>query len=213
MKRKEKSKMPTTNRKTATRLLLINWAKFQKTIIRLDGSVFLTGVNSSGKSTILDAITFMLTGNTSFNIMASKGSGDDRSVLKYIRGDADDNGPDHCLRKGEVVSYIAMEFDDPLAGAPLVVGVNIEAADETKETHMWFASKDTQLEDIGFCKEENGKLYVTPRCQLTVKGQRVKVSEFFMRYEKGTAQILRALGLRCEVDKYRKKRGFWHNRG
>ena len=52
------------NRKTATKLLLVQWARFQNECIRLEGSTLLTGVNGSGKSTVLDAMTYLLTGNT-----------------------------------------------------------------------------------------------------------------------------------------------------
>ena len=52
------------NRKTATKLLLINWSRFQRITVRLEGSTLFTGVNGSGKSTILDAMTYLLTGNT-----------------------------------------------------------------------------------------------------------------------------------------------------
>ena len=55
------------NRKTATKLLLVQWARFQNECIRLEGSTLLTGVNGSGKSTVLDGMTYLLTGNTQFN--------------------------------------------------------------------------------------------------------------------------------------------------
>ena len=44
------------NRKTAKRLLLINWSCFQNEIIELGSSTLFTGVNGTGKTTILDAI-------------------------------------------------------------------------------------------------------------------------------------------------------------
>ena len=46
-----------TNRKTATKLLLVQWSRFQNVSMRLEGSTLFTGVNTSGKSTILDAMT------------------------------------------------------------------------------------------------------------------------------------------------------------
>ena len=54
----------TQNRKTATKLLLVQWSRFQNVSIKLEGSTLFTGVNGSGKSTILDAMTYLLTGNT-----------------------------------------------------------------------------------------------------------------------------------------------------
>ena len=55
------------SRKSATKLLLVNWSRFSNVPIALEGSTLFTGVNGSGKSTILDAMTYMLTGNTQFN--------------------------------------------------------------------------------------------------------------------------------------------------
>ena len=57
----------TQNRKTATKLLLVQWSRFQNVCIKLEGSTLFTGVNGTGKSTILDAMTYVLTGNTQFN--------------------------------------------------------------------------------------------------------------------------------------------------
>lgn len=85
------------NRKTATRLLLINWSRFQRVTVHLEGSTLFTGVNGSGKSTILDAMTYLLTGNTQFNKAARDR---DRTVLAYVRGDTKSNGLDRYLRRG-----------------------------------------------------------------------------------------------------------------
>ena len=72
------------SRKSATKLLLVNWSRFSNVSIALEGSTLFTGVNGSGKSTVLDAITYMLTGNTQFNKAAQDR---DRNVVSYVRGD------------------------------------------------------------------------------------------------------------------------------
>ena len=49
-------------RKTAKKLLLLNWSCFQNVCIELGSSTLFTGVNGTGKTTILDAmLTFMET--------------------------------------------------------------------------------------------------------------------------------------------------------
>ena len=193
------------NRKTATKLLLINWSRFQRITVRLEGSTLFTGVNGSGKSTILDAMTYLLTGNTQFNKAAKDR---DRSVTAYVRGDTKSNGEERFLRNGAVVSYVAMEFWSPTEKNPLVVGVGIEstsAADtEINVSASWFVCADARVEDINFSKIEDGKLYVTPVHQLAVKGKRLKAADIMGR-DKGTEQILRTLGLRCDVKQYRAK--------
>ena len=95
------------SRKSATKLLLVNWSRFSNVSIALEGSTLFTGVNGSGKSTILDAMTYMLTGNTQFNKAALDR---DRNVVSYVRGDTKSEGKNRFIREGEVTSYIAMEF-------------------------------------------------------------------------------------------------------
>ena len=77
------------NRKSAKKLLMVQWSRFQNVCIELEGSTLVTGVNGSGKSTVLDAMTYLLTGNTQFNKAAKDR---DRTVLGYVRGDTRSNG-------------------------------------------------------------------------------------------------------------------------
>lgn len=192
----------TQNRKTATRLLLVQWSRFQNVCIRLEGSTLFTGVNGSGKSTILDAMTYVLTGNTQFNKAAKDR---DRTVKAYVRGDTKSNGTMRYLRSGQIVSYIAMEFWSPVEQEHIVTGVCIESPDEVSSpTSSWFVCKNASIDDINFVNIDGKNLYVTPKSLLQLKGVRMKSAEFMGR-ERGTEQILRALGLRCEVSKYRSK--------
>lgn len=192
----------TQNRKTATKLLLVQWSRFQNVSIKLEGSTLFTGVNGSGKSTILDAMTYLLTGNTQFNKAAKDR---DRTVKGYVRGDTKSNGTMRYLRQGQIISYVAMEFWSPSEQENMVIGVCIESQDEVSNpTSSWFICKNTTIEDINFVNIEGKNLYVTPKSLLQLKGVRMKSAEFMGR-ERGTEQIVRALGLRCEVGKYRSK--------
>ena len=190
------------NRKNATKLLLVQWSRFQKLCVKLEGSTLFTGVNGSGKSTILDAMTYLLTGNTQFNKAAKDR---DRTVLAYVRGDTKSNGPSRYLRSGEVVSYIAMEFWSPTENEFLVVGVCMESANEvTQPKGSWFVCKNVKIEQINFTKTEGKFLKICPRNELSVNGHPLKSADFFGR-DRGVEQVLRALGLRCNVTKYRSK--------
>lgn len=189
------------SRKSATKLMLVNWSRFSNVPIVLEGSTLFTGVNGSGKSTVLDAMTYMLTGNTQFNKAAQD---KDRTVVSYVRGDTKSEGKDRFIREGEVTSYIAMEFWAPLEKQYLVVGVCIEYINETSSTKKWFLFKNTKMDECRFYTVKDKEVTVYPRHELTVKGRKIPGGEFMNR-DKGTEQILRALGLRCGVDKYRSK--------
>ena len=189
------------NRRTATKLRLIQWSRFQNVQVRLEGSTLFTGVNGSGKSTILDAMTYLMTGNTQFNLAAKD---KDRTVISYVRGDTKSNGKSRYLRTGEVVSYIAMEFYSPVDDNTFVTGVCMESPNETDCKSYWFVLPDVKMEDIAFTSIQGKNLTVFPRNQLAVKGDPMKMSAFMSR-DKGVSQVARAMGLRCDVVKYRKK--------
>lgn len=190
------------HRKTARKLALIQWSCFQCEIAQMSGSTLFTGVNGSGKSTILDAISYLLTANTQFNLAAKDR---DRTVRGYVRGDTKSNGRDQYLRNGEVVSYIAMEFFSETDGNSFVIGVCIESPGVAdKCTPYWFILKDTVLEDVEMTQEKDHKLYVLPRKELKVRGKLLRMSDFLGR-DKAKQQIARALGLRCDAEKYRGK--------
>ena len=50
-------------KKILTRIQLVNWHYFQNERISLNGSTLISGENTAGKSTILDAIQLVLTTN------------------------------------------------------------------------------------------------------------------------------------------------------
>lgn len=189
------------NRKTATKLLLVQWSRFQNECIRLEGSTLFTGVNGTGKTTILDAMTYLLTGNTQFNKAAKDR---DRTVAAYVRGDTKSNGAERYLRNGEIVSYIVMEFWSPVENNYMVIGVCIESANDLSYKSSWFICRNASMEQKDFAVVENKTIRFTPRNELVVGRRKMKSADFMGR-DKGVEQVLRALGLRCDAGKYRSK--------
>lgn len=59
--------------KTLTKIKLINWHGFYDEILDVKGAVLFTGDNGCGKSTIIDALCFLLTGGeeNKFNTAAN----------------------------------------------------------------------------------------------------------------------------------------------
>ena len=191
------------NRKTAKRLLLINWSCFQNEVISLGSSTLFTGVNGTGKTTILDAMSYLITANTQFNKAADDNG---RNVTAYIHGDRKTNGADRYLRPGNVTSYIAMEFYDPLISDYHVIAVCMESRSESdRAVSQWIIREKCRLEDFNFSSVENGKLIVTSKNNLTFKSIPLKGADFFGR-EKAIPQLTRQLGIRTtDYKKYKEK--------
>lgn len=191
------------NRKTAKRLLLVNWSCFQNEIISLGSSTLFTGVNGTGKTTILDAMSYLITANTQFNKAADDNG---RNVTAYIHGDRKTNGADRYLRPGNVTSYIAMEFYDPLISDYHVIAVCMESRSESdRAISQWIIREKCRLEDFNFSSVENGKLIVTSKNNLTFKSIPLKGADFFGR-EKAIPQLTRQLGIRTtDYRKYKEK--------
>ncbi len=191
------------NRKTAKRLLLVNWSCFQNEIIKLGSSTLFTGVNGTGKTTILDAMSYLITANTQFNKAADDNG---RNVTAYIHGDRKTNGSDRYLRPGNVTSYIAMEFYDPLISDYHVIAVCMESRSESdRAISQWIIRERCRLEDFNFSSVENGKLTVTSKNNLTFKNIPLKGADFLGR-EKAIPQLTRQLGIRTtDYRKYKEK--------
>ena len=64
--------------------------------------------------------------------------------------------------------------------------------------------KDSRLDDFDFCYIKDGKYYTHSKSNLLFKGRRIKGKDF-KGEERGTEELLRKLGLRCDVAKYRSK--------
>lgn len=127
--------------KTLKKLKIINWHYFWNETIDFGGINFLTGLNASGKSTLIDAIQVLLLGDTSgrfFNKAAMDKS--NRTLKGYLRGELGDNldGGFHYLRNGRFSSYIAMEFFDDKNATSFTMGIVFDIYDDGEEEHRFF---------------------------------------------------------------------------
>lgn len=130
--------------KWLTGIKLVNWHYFVNETIRLRGSALLTGDNGSGKSTIFDAVQFVLIADqrrVRFNVSAHDET--NRDLLGYLRcrtgrDDPEGGNSEGYLRSGDFTSYVALEFHDASRGEPFLVGAAIDTFAGVPDTPQFF---------------------------------------------------------------------------
>lgn len=134
--------------KKLCRIRLINWHYFVNETINVNGSFLISGENTAGKSTILDAIQLVLTtNNRKFNTAANEKSS--RDLKGYVRCKTG-NEDSTYIRTGSVITYVALEFYEEKTAKYFTLGVKIDSPDEeSKLTTKWF-SEECRLEDLSF---------------------------------------------------------------
>lgn len=135
-------------KKILTKIRLINWHYFVNETVNVSGAFLISGENTAGKSTLLDAIQLVLTTNQrKFNTAANEKS--KRHLKGYVRCKTG-NEDSAYLRKGSIISYVALEFYEEKTGKSFVLGVKIDSPDEESSLiTRWFREEGT-LEDLTF---------------------------------------------------------------
>lgn len=127
--------------KLLKKLLLINWHYFSHQMIEFEQLNYMTGVNASGKSTIIDALQLVLFGDTAgryFNKSASGKSA--RTLDSYLCGELSDNadGGYRYLRSGRFTSYVVTEWYDDVKRRSLTFGGVFDVYSTNDKTARFF---------------------------------------------------------------------------
>lgn len=135
-------------KKLLTRVRLINWHYFENETISLNGAALVSGENTAGKSTVLDAIQLVLTTNTrKFNTAANeKGN---RDLRGYVRCKIGNIGETY-LRKNAVISNVALEFFEEKTNKYFVIGVHMTSPDEESTVATKWYVEECRLEALAF---------------------------------------------------------------
>lgn len=134
--------------KRLTGIRLINWHAFKDETIEIKNSTLLSGENGAGKSTVLDAVQFILTcSKNNFNKAANENS--KRSLSGYVRFKTgkEDN---EFERSGDISAHVALEFYEESKKSYFVIGAVIDSASETSEKVLWYRAEKCKLEDLIF---------------------------------------------------------------
>lgn len=143
--------------KKLTGIRLINWHAFQDETIPINNSVLLTGENGVGKSTILDAIQFVLTcSKNNFNKAANENS--KRNLIGYVRYKTGKEDKEY-EREGNVSSHVALEFYEELKNNYFIIGAVIDSSSSTSDPKvLWYRMEGKKLDDIDYINKHNDPL-------------------------------------------------------
>ena len=144
--------------KKLNRLLLINWHYFSKQLIDFGDINFLTGSNTAGKSTIIDALQVVIMGETrssAFNRAASKKS--ERTLYSYLIGSMGEDVESgiKSLRGGkDFSSYIVAEFYDNIKDECFCFGAAFDVYSDGTDTKKRFFYLKDHIPDTKFTADK-----------------------------------------------------------
>lgn len=143
-------------KKVLTRIQLVNWHYFQNERISVHGSTLISGENTAGKSTVLDAMQLVLTTNTRRFNMAANEKGN-RNLRGYVRCKVGNIGETY-LRKNVVPANVALEFYEEKNDRYFVMGVHMTSFDEESPVITKWYLEECRLENLSFLVEKRPAL-------------------------------------------------------
>lgn len=130
--------------KKLTGIRLINWHYLVDQTLDVEGSLYLFGKNESGKSSVLDAIQFVLVGDlrrVRFNASAQEEGRSGRDLAGYCLCKVGEE-----YQRAEATAYVALQFADA-DDSPFLVGAVVDAHSDGREDHAFFIINDQALAD------------------------------------------------------------------
>lgn len=141
---------------TLERVRLVNWHYFRDDAIAFGNFSLLSGDNASGKSTIIDAIQFVMASDLR-KVRFNAAAGDRRSgrdLAGYVRCKLGSDSTDYL--RGDAVGHVMLEFSD--GGASFSAGACVEAwKDGRVATRFWIAD-DRPVASVAVSSERGAPL-------------------------------------------------------
>jgi uncharacterized protein YPO0396 len=154
--------------KKLTKIRLINWHYFANETINVKNNILITGQNATGKSTIIDAVAFVITaGDQIFNLAANEKS--KRDLRGYVKCKLGIDNKEY-LREGDTTGHISLEFYDEAKQEYFIVGSVIDIFGEVLPPKVIFYHVKGMMTDDLFIDEEN-------RIKTTVLFKKAKKAE------------------------------------
>lgn len=136
------------------RLRLVNWHYFQDETLEFGKQTLISGRNSAGKSTIIDALQVLFIADQRqirFNPAAHEEA--KRTLINYLRGKI---GSDEktFVRERDFTSYILGEFADEKTHKTFVIGTVMDVYSDNKIDDEFFIIPDLALDELEIDKEK-----------------------------------------------------------
>lgn len=136
------------------KIKLINWHLFVNTTINVDGNILITGENATGKSTLMDAIYYVLSGGDQTNFNKAANEGGQRNLETYMRGKLGLEKTPFLRRESDVVSYIILEFEDEKRKHSMMLGCEMEIASFAQPKSHFFIINNYRIKEEDFIKNK-----------------------------------------------------------
>ena len=137
-----------------TKIKLINWHIFSNNTIELDGNTLITGENASGKSTLMDAIYFVLSAGDDKHFNKAANEMGKRDLESYLRGKLGSENQMYLRSGTDVIGYVILEFTDNKNKNHMVLGAEIEIASSVMKKPNFFVINNYSINDDDFIKNK-----------------------------------------------------------
>ncbi len=136
------------------KIKLINWHIFTNNTIDVDGNILITGENASGKSTLMDAIYYVLSGGDQYHFNKAANESGQRNLETYMRGKLGSEKNPYLRPQNDVVSYIVLEYEDEKRRHSMVLGCEMEIIASTQPKNHFFVINNCKINDEDFIKDK-----------------------------------------------------------
>ena len=136
------------------KIKLINWHIFVDNTIKVDGNILITGENGCGKSTLMDAIYYILSGGDQYHFNKAANDGGQRTLESYMRGKIGSEKNPYLRPQSDIVSYIVLEYEDEKRKHSMVLGCEMEIISSTQPKNHFFVVNNYKINDEDFIKNK-----------------------------------------------------------
>ena len=128
---------------------LVNFHNFVDHTIAVLGHLFLVGDNASGKTTVLDAVQWVLSGGQDLEFNAAARVSGSREEGRTLHGAVQRRDSERgVINTARAVTYAALELEDEEGGPALSIGMGAELAHPEAQIATWGFMREGPLSEV-----------------------------------------------------------------